>query len=38
MKTNEMCLVKVADPVNCQNVDLFCRRRIKQTAEIFRDL
>ena len=29
---------RVADPVNCQKVDLFCRRSIEQTAEIFLDL
>ena len=32
----EHCL-RAADPVNQQKIDLFCRRSIEQTAEIFRD-
>ena len=36
--TSQAQCLRVVDPVNCQKVDLFCRRSIKQTAEIFRNL
>ena len=36
--TSQAQYLWLADPVNCQKVDLFCCRSIEQTAEIFCDL